>query len=90
MEKNRTCIVYRFDPKKNEVVNIKIDYAEPQNLPALAQIAGVHIPAIKALKADSNLLFERMDLDLPNMPITLKKPNIIEPITYINFVFTIQ
>ena len=78
MEK-RNCVVYRFDPKKNDVVSVKIDFTDPQNLPALAQVAGVHIPAIKALKADSKLVFERMDLDLPNLPVTLKVINVHDP-----------
>lgn len=65
-------IVYVYDPKENKVAEIKIDYTEPNNLEPLARVAKIHIPVVDALIKKSANICEVIELDLPNLPVTLK------------------
>lgn len=71
-------IFYRYDPKQSKVEAIKLEYSDPNNLEALARVAKIHIPVVEALKKDSKNIFEVIDLDLPNLPVTLKVIDVVE------------
>lgn len=71
-------IVFRYDPKQSRVVTVKIDYSEVDKLSALAQVAKLHTPIVEAMKKDAKSLFERVELDLPNLPVVLKVIDIPE------------
>ena len=71
-------IVFRYDPKQSKVVSAKIDYSEVEKLAPLAQVAKLHIPIVEAMKKESSSTFERVELDLPSLPVVLKVVDIPE------------
>ena len=73
-------IIYGYDQKESKVVAIKIDFAEPDKLEALARVAKIHVPIVEAMRKDPISLsdFESFELDLPNLPVVLKVVNVSE------------
>lgn len=71
MEKTNV-IWYQYDPKEEKIIGVKIANCDPKDLMTLAQVASMHIPAVTALRKDKTTMFEKVDLALPNLPVTLK------------------
>lgn len=68
-------IFYAYDPKESKVAEIKIGFTEPNNLEPLARVAKIHIPVVEALvkkSADTLNIEDVIELDLPNLPVTLR------------------
>lgn len=73
MENKKTYVVtYWYDEKNDKIVGVKIGMTDPENLAAVHQIAGVHIPAMTAFRRENPKMFNKVTLPFPQFEVELR------------------